>query len=284
MSEKLENIKNGSNIELDGVTVLNNISIAEKEKEEVKPSEEAKKALEEPKPIAEESNEVSNEEITPDVPIIQLPPSEDKTIIPKVNDVIPNSIDPIAIDIANAPISNPQTSIEPQVVPPFNSFETPTTESFSSNNTFQTDSEVSMPFNTFNQNDNSMDDFGMQKGQFNSYQSNFDNFSNNQLSNDISTSAENALNTIKDEIMRLSKENKDLIIENSTLRETNKKLEESNNNLATQNKILQDKMSGMQNRLLDMFGMGNINQNTNSFNQNVYNDNGINNGGNRMVA
>ena len=43
-------------------------------------------------------------------------------------------------------------------------------------------------------------------------------------------------------------------------------------------------MSGMQNRLLDMFGMGNINQNTNSFNQNVYNDNGINNGGNRMVA
>ena len=74
MSEKLENIKNGSNIELDGVTVLNNINVAEKEKEEVKTTEEVKKVEEEP--IAEESNEVSNEEITPDVPIIQLPPSE----------------------------------------------------------------------------------------------------------------------------------------------------------------------------------------------------------------
>ena len=138
MSEKKENIKNGSNIEVDGgsVIVLNDVSVAEK----------SKTLKEEAPSIVKDDAITPDVKLTPDVapvPSVEIPIPEPETEVPKVSAdfIVPDINKEPSVDIQN-PIPPVIPSI-PQV--PMGNLESPTINNFDNNNLIQSGNSYNEP-------------------------------------------------------------------------------------------------------------------------------------------
>ena len=110
MSNKKENIKNGKNIEIDGITVINEgISLAEKEeKKEAEVAVDAEVKAEEPEiPVEQEP------EITPDVKI--APEVTPEAEVPSSAEVPHIDINNVLPDIGAVDLTSAEPSVEPSV-------------------------------------------------------------------------------------------------------------------------------------------------------------------------
>lgn len=288
MSEKKQNIKDGNNIELDGVTVLNNVSVAEKaeeKKEEEKTTETEAKEVE---PQVSENDK--KEEVTPEIPIIPTPSqNNDEPIIPAIDNVIPVGTDLPTSMITTpevTPINIPVSSAIPNIgindetvipamdnVVPFKSPEVSYDQNFGNNFDYQQNN-------------------GFANDQFNFASNNFSNNNNSfGYSKEVSMipgGVENALDQLRGEILKavgdnavLREENNKLSLENNDLRAQLASKDAKIQNLKNNMTNMQNQVANMQARVLDMFGMGGISPNNqNAFGQTGFNDNDLNNGRN----
>lgn len=315
-----EKITNGEDISLDNgnVIVLNNISVAEKVSEEVK--KEAEKPKEEQKIETPSIEAKEAPEVTPIAGAVnvEMPaaatvatPAVSEPIIPTIDNVIPKEVefsnDGAPISITNDAV--PAPSIEIPVVPETQAPEVNDSASLSapvSNNlnepTFSNPA-LNTDFN-YNTNTNGFNSsvFGMDTNNFNAndYSTNsFDKYSYNSTSFDgnnyadsgtIPGNIETALVSLRSEVLNtvgevthLKEENSKLALENDDLRRQLNNKGEEVKQLRTSVINMENQVKTMQARVLDMFGMGNIKQNSdnyysqgeknmNSYGQNSYND------------
>lgn len=286
MSKK-ELIEKGENVSLDGVTVLNNVFVAEKAEKKVETKDPDIEKTEETPSSAE--NEAPVESQT--VPSIEIPSVE----IPAAPVVEPTVIEQPQVEIPVAPIdlsgivSNDST--DPTVYPEIPStninvpFENNSFNSLENNpvNSFES-SPVSYSNNEDYPNDFSNTNFN--SSSFNNFMNNYDN---NVKENKVPDGIDKALEMVRNEVLKVTKENGDFKGENIRLKGENNELNRQLSEQAAQITILRNKIAGMQNsmaaaqsRILDVFGMnmaGNVaGQNTN------FGDDQINNNIGGMAA
>lgn len=261
---KKEMIKNGEDISLDdgNVMVLNGVSVAEKstevkkELDAAKEPEEVKKTdpivvNEEPKK-EEPKGEIKKEDQTLSKPIIPTIPVSD--VQPKVSLANPAPIEFPKVNLSgNAKINEqndfPQININ-QTVPEFNnnqendqtSNKIPTYENFNYEN------EYKKP-----------ELFG-----------NFEQFGTKNNEPKIPDGIQKALEMVKNEVFEISLENDDLKNENNNLKNDNNNLraeiakkEAEVSVLKNEISTMQSSMAAAQSRILDVFGMGNLNSQAN---------------------
>lgn len=253
---KNEMIKNGEDISLDDgkVMVLNGVSVAEKNAEIEKnvEAEKENKEVKETQPIVvnEEAKEESKKEEALSEPIIPtIPVSDVQPEIPLVNPAPIEFPDVSLNSDAKASEQNdfPQIQIEQSL---------PETSN---------DDKVSQIFNQ-----NSIPTFdGTGYEQKYQNQDLFGNFNQIGVKNDepkIPDGIEKALEMVKNEALEISLENNNLKIENNNLKIENNKLRDEVTKKETEISVLKNEISTMQSsmaaaqsRILDVFGMGNLN-------------------------
>lgn len=279
-----EQIKNGENFEIaDGaVTVLNNISVAEKE--EVK-AEEVKEAI--PKETEPQVSESVQKEEEP--PIIPMPTQDDEPIIPAIDNVVP-----ISTDIPVSTIQTPDVSPIPSTILPDTKI--PGIDVADNNDTIIPTMDNVIPFRTpeVSQEQPFVNSFGYSQNSFDNGESNtYNNFDNSQdfysqtysSGNNISSIIEKPLNDIRDGYARLVEENNGLRSENNSLKAENDNLKSINQKLERTNAVMYNQVNNMKNKVLGMFGIPeDIQNSSNVFGQNNFNDNDLNNNGRNMAA
>lgn len=261
---KKEMIKNGEDISLDdgNVMVLNGVSVAEKSAE-VKKELEAEKVPEEVKktePIVvneEPKNEESKEEIkkedqTLSKPIIPTIPVSD--VQPEVSLVNPAPIEFPEVNLSGDAKTNeqndfPQININ-QTVPEFNNNQenNQTSNKIPTYDNFNYENEYKKP-----------ELFG-----------NFEQFGTKNNEPRIPDGIQKALEMVKNEAFEISLENDDLKNENNNLKNDNNNLraeiakkEAEVSVLKNEISTMQSSMAAAQSRILDVFGMGNLNSQAN---------------------
>lgn len=261
---KKEMIKNGEDISLDdgNVMVLNGVSVAEKSAEEKKELE-AEKVPEEVKktePIVvneEPKNEESKEEIkkedqTLSKPIIPTIPVSD--VQPEVSLVNPAPIEFPEVNLSGDAKTNeqndfPQININ-QTVPEFNNNQenNQTSNKIPTYDNFNYENEYKKP-----------ELFG-----------NFEQFGTKNNEPRIPDGIQKALEMVKNEAFEISLENDDLKNENNNLKNDNNNLraeiakkEAEVSVLKNEISTMQSSMAAAQSRILDVFGMGNLNSQAN---------------------
>lgn len=261
---KKEMIKNGEDISLDdgNVMVLNGVSVAEKSAE-VKKELEAEKEPEEVKktePIVvneEPKNEESKEEIkkedqTLSKPIIPTIPVSD--VQPEVSLVNPAPIEFPEVNLSGDAKTNeqndfPQININ-QTVPEFNNNQenNQTSNKIPTYDNFNYENEYKKP-----------ELFG-----------NFEQFGTKNNEPRIPDGIQKALEMVKNEAFEISLENDDLKNENNNLKNDNNNLraeiakkEAEVSVLKNEISTMQSSMAAAQSRILDVFGMGNLNSQAN---------------------
>lgn len=316
-----EKITNGEDISLDNgnVIVLNNISVAEKVSEEVKKEDEEPKEEQKVETPSIEAKEAK--EVTPIVGAVnvEMPtattittPVVGEPIIPAIDNVIPKEVEfsnggtPISItndtvptpsiDIpvvpeTQAPEANDSANLSTQAssdlnVPKFSNPTMNTDFNYNTNANSFSSSAFGMDANNFNTNDYSTNSFD----KFDSYNSALFNGNNYADSGTIPGNIETALGNLRNEVLstvgevtHLKEENSRLNLENDDLRRQLNNKDEEVKKLRTSVMNMENQVKTMQARVLDMFGMGNIKQNSdnyysqsgngmNSYGQNSYND------------
>lgn len=283
---KNEMIKNGEDISLDdgNVTVLNGVSVAEK-------NAEIEKNVEAEKSVENVETENKNKEVKEDEPIVVSEESKEENkkddavsseepIIPTIpiNDVQPEIplVNPAPIEFPDISLNNDAQASEQNDFPQINIGQ-PLPEI--SND----DKDPQM----FNQNSILTFD-GDNYGQENNKPDLFGNFNQFGVKNDepkIPDGIEKALEMVKNEAFEIS-------LENDKLKNENNNLKNENNNLRAEvakkeaevsvlkNEIsrVQSSMAAAQSRILDVFGMGNLNSQSQK-NSNIVNfgDEDVNN-------
>lgn len=313
-------ITNGEDISLDNgnVIVLNNISVAEKVSEEVK------KEVEEPKVETPAVEAKEAPEITPvvDATSVETPattiavPTIDEPIIPTIDNVVPKEFEfpnnaPISITNEASPDMQIPTVPETQFssvsgdaslnTSPANALN----ESLYSKPAFNTDPNYNVNEGSFNSDINNFNSgiFGTNASSPSSidYSNNsfnkFDNYNNTSFkennyaeSGAIPEDVETAFSILRSTIGKvavLETEKNRLNLENDDLKRQLNSKEEEVKNLKANIKNMENQVKTMQARVLDMFGMGNIKQNTDNYygqdvsnmnphGQNSYNDDSSN--------
>lgn len=261
---KKEMIKNGEDISLDdgNVMVLNGVSVAEKSAEEKKELEAEKEPEEvkktEPIVVNEEpKNEESKEEIkkedqTLSKPIIPTIPVSD--VQPEVSLVNPAPIEFPEVNLSGDAKTNeqndfPQININ-QTVPEFNNNQenNQTSNKIPTYDNFNYENEYKKP-----------ELFG-----------NFEQFGTKNNEPRIPDGIQKALEMVKNEAFEISLENDDLKNENNNLKNDNNNLraeiakkEAEVSVLKNEISTMQSSMAAAQSRILDVFGMGNLNSQAN---------------------
>ncbi len=265
---KKRDIKNGEDITLDNgnITILNKLSVAEKEPEVKKEENVVPEVPKETKAIAEEKKEIE----TPEIP---SPIQIDIPVEPPVSAVSP---------VATIPgIELPKVEETPSDKPdmaPFPSSINDNANSFQSllatdNNEMQKNEIPSLNSSNYG--------FG-NKLETNTFGNSYDNeptydFSKNGYSepsfNDYNVTMDNEIGSkvqaVSDELSRSMKQLTDLIgelsLQNNFLKEENDKLKSENSDLKANYRVLERQFSNMQssmkaaqNKLLDVFGMGSM--------------------------
>lgn len=276
---KKEMIKNGEDISLDdgNVLVLNGVSVAEKSAEEKKELEAEKEPLEvkktEPIVVNEEpKNEESKEEIkkedqTLSKPIIPTIPVSD--VQPEVSLVNPAPIEFPEVNLSGDAKTNeqndfPQININ-QTVPEFNNNQenNQTSNKIPTYDNFNYENEYKKP-----------ELFG-----------NFEQFGTKNNEPRIPDGIQKALEMVKNEAFEISLENDDLKNENNNLKNDNNNLraeiakkEAEVSVLKNEISTMQSSMAAAQSRILDVFGMGNLNSQANKSSEAVnFGDEEVNN-------
>lgn len=316
-----EKITNGEDISLDNgnVIVLNNISVSEKVSEEVKketeePKEEQK--IETPSIEIKETPIVGSVNVEMPTATTITTPVGGEPIIPTIDNVIPKEVEfsngetPISItndtvptpsiDIPvvperQAPEANDSANLSAQASSDLNEpkFSNPTVNTdfnYNTNANSFSPSAFGMNANNFNTNDYSTNSFD----KFDSYNSALFNGNNYADSGTIPGNIETALGNLRNEVLNtvgevthLKEENSRLNLENDDLRRQLNNKDEEVKKLRTSVMNMESQVKTMQARVLDMFGMGNIKQNSdnyysqggnsiNSYGQNSYNDDSSN--------
>ncbi len=263
MSEKKKNIKDGQDITIDGVTVLNGVSVAEKEE------------------VKEEASAASSEVATEEVPVVEAPEdsAKDETEEP-ANEIAATEVDSSQVEkedpfanVDGSIISAPTIELPTEVPasPEFNfASEVPSTPSYdietnnfdvplsTSTDDFSTPSYEPQLFNG----NNDASSFGTQN-----------NFGGQDLVKaELPDGVKAAVNMIENEAIELSTEIKNLKLKNTELENSNNDLRAQVSELQAQNQILrnekasiQNSMANVQSRILDVFGAS---MNNNSIMQN----------------
>lgn len=243
MSEKMETIKNGGNVELDGITVINNVSFSEKVKEEneTKTEDTVVNVEEKTKDLPAEESTSNKINSSLDTPVVPIPTPVEEPIIPTIDNLIPKEttfsstiIPPVSLD----------NSVSTTTVP-----EMPQTESFGTFN-----SKYDYPQNDFGNNE------------FGSYQNNFDSYTTSQnfygqpsVSSKVPSDIENSLNSIRSGYLKIVEENDNLKNEISKVKSENNNLKNENLGLQKDNAAMKAQIINMRDRLLGMFGIpGNV--------------------------
>ena len=272
---KNEMIKNGEDISLDDgkVIVLNGVSVAEKSAK-IEKNVEEEKTVEETKETKPVVNEETKEESK----------TEDKTlsepIIPEipVNDVQPEIplVSPAPIEFPNVSLNNDAQASEQNDFPQIN-IDQPLPEISNDNKEPQLFNQNSFPI--FNASDYE------QESKKQDLLGNFNQFGIKNDEPKIPDGIEKDLEMVKNEAFEISLENNNLKNENSSLKNENKDLkalvakkEAEVSVLKNEISTMQSSMAAAQSRILDVFGMGNLN-NQSQKNSNVVNfgDEEINN-------
>lgn len=305
MSEKKANIENGKNVELDGLTVINEGIVlsedkVEEKKEEVAvevPTEEEKKEdvstsedelpqdnteiAKEEVPAPEEKSEPAEEAVIP----IDLP-SDIAGEIPAVS--IPDPFANQASDI-ELPAEGQATDYQSSDFNTPTSFDT-TTDSYTGNEEL-VNSQATFDAPSYSPFTNNV----------------FSNFSSEQQ-DELPDGIRTALDMVQNEVKEITRENSSLKNENDQLKNENSALKNENANLQSQIQILKNEKANMQNsitnvqsRILDVFGASNLMQYNNipsgvdqsvprqestvvQFPSNSYGDEQVGNNGRNMAA
>ena len=255
---KKEMIKNGEDISLDdgNVMVLNGVSVAEKSAEVKKELDAAKEPEEvkktEPIVVNEEpKEEIKKEDQTLSKPIIPTIPVSD--VQPEVSLVNPAPIEFPEVNLSGDAKTNeqndfPQININ-QTVPEFNNDQenNQTSNKIPTYDNFNYENEYKKP-----------ELFG-----------NFEQFGTKNNEPRIPDGIQKALEMVKNEVFEISLENDDLKNENNNLKNDNNNLraeiakkEAEVSVLKNEISTMQSSMAAAQSRILDVFGMGNLNGQT----------------------
>lgn len=291
-----QDIKDGKNVSVGDITVINEgISLAEKV-EEKKVEEEQEVSI--PVPTVDDSAQVAAPEITPDVAV-----GENETN--NVDNVVPLPIPVPGIDGESVSPLNNETPIQPNIelpnvsdgvifpeIPVVNAenpidFNVPSiqTPSYDFNNTPVTQNNFSGFGNNFStQSDSNLNNFDY--GQSISYD-NTSSLNSFQSGDDFPPNVENAIKLLKDVANEINSLKEEIRVKDSKI----EMLGEENKTLLNENAILKNQVANysvqveaMRTRVLDMFGMGGMTggmqKNTvnsySNFNDSQPNNNGMN--------
>lgn len=262
MAEKKQNIKNGQDITIDDVTVLNGVSVSEKaeEKEETKEvstegvtSEEVKEETNGTE-VPSEETAVAEEETKEDPfasidgSIIPTPEIE----IPIVNDITTENSDFV-----------PQIPVSEDI----NKIEVPTSDyNLATQNINEEENTPTYGPQLFGGN---LDTSSWQNNSYLSFnsQNSFGSFGQESSKVEVPDGVKAAVDMIKNEAIELATEIKDLKLKNNELENVNNDLRRQVSDLQAKNKILETEKANMQNsitnvqsRILDVFGASNLMQ------------------------
>lgn len=263
MAEKKQDIKDGKNIELDDITVLNNVSVAEKA--EVK--EETKEISTEEVPSEEVKAESSEAEVAA---AVEVPTVEEETKEDPFAGIDGSIITTPKIEIPIVSgVASENSDIVPQipVVEETNTFEIPTTDY--NLNTQNPNEEENAPTYGPQLFGGNLDTPSWQNDSYSSFnaQNSFGSIGQESSKIEVPDGVKAAIDMIKNEAIELATENKDLKNKNTDLENINNDLRREVADLQARNKILETEKANMQNsitnvqsRILDVFGASNLMQ------------------------
>lgn len=298
MSEKKTNIESGKNVELDGLTVINEgITLSDDKVEEKNedvaveaPVEETKEDASVPEVELPQDNNEANEEEAPvaEEPTVEEPTVQNEETVIPID--LPSDITGGIPDVA--PITDPfiGQSVDAEL---------PTEEQATDYQPSDLNNPVSFdttnPYTGYDEQTDPQAAYGVPD--FNSFANNgFSNF-NSEPTDELPDGVRTALDMIQNEVKEVTKENRTLKNENDRLQSENDALKNENVNLQSQIQILKNEKANMQNsitnvqsRILDVFGASNLmnysNPSTNvtqdpnpGLNQGNFGDDQMSNGG-----